>query len=347
MLKFLVLITLCIWSLYLASATVVLGESNDATGVVIELESTTSTGGNTTEEIWTVVNNGTFVEWTDVPTCTGTDKLAYNGSHLRCLSDEGGAGGNTTEEIRNAVNNSGFYNITSNISYFWDDTDDFNTTQMQNNAGTLTIVLSWLTDFIWTAVNNGTFMPIGTKVGNTTAEIQAAETDPNWAANYSAHNTTWSTDTDTFNTTDEIWTVVNNNTFAKVGDAGGVDDNDTLINLFVGNTSTKYSGNLSNVSHVGYVRANSLCAEQYADSHFCLEVELMKSTIDDDTIGANWQLWVAKGAPGYTAAANDCEGWTKETSEIGPFWDFTENTGVGAGKLTPCSSELNLACCGP
>lgn len=144
----------------------------------------------------------------------------------------GGSGGNTTEEMRDAINVTNLnYTINANRTDFWDNYTVTNSTQFENNGGTLNIVWSWLqglfievgtklgntTSEIWTVINNNTFVPFGTKLGNTTAEIQAAETDPNWAANYSAHNTTWSTDTDTdtWNTTSEIWTVVNNNTFSK------------------------------------------------------------------------------------------------------------------------------------
>jgi hypothetical protein len=115
--------------------------------------------------------------------------------------------------------------------------------------------------------------------------------------------------------------------------------------LITGYTSLSYDGNISNGTLNGYTAANAICNAEYSGSHFCLKSEVLK-TIASGNITFTGEVWFANGPPGYTAAANDCEGWTKVTSEIGPFWDWDENDGAGAGKLTPCSSELQLACCG-
>ncbi|MCK5610430.1 hypothetical protein KAR91_51635 [Candidatus Pacearchaeota archaeon] len=111
-----------------------------------------------------------------------------------------------------------------------------------------------------------------------------------------------------------------------------------------GFSALTYSGSITNGSLVGYAAANAICSSDFSGSHFCLESEVMKDNVVDS--GRSGQYWVAKGAPGYTANANDCEGWTKTSGELGPFWDFDENAGVGAGKLTTCLSTLKLACCG-
>jgi hypothetical protein len=113
----------------------------------------------------------------------------------------------------------------------------------------------------------------------------------------------------------------------------------------VGYTTSSYDGNITNGSLIGYVAANAICDANFVGSHFCLKSEILK-TIANGNAAFTGEVWFANGPPGYTAAANDCEGWTKVTSEIGPFWDWDENDGAGAGKLTPCSSELQLACCG-
>ena len=57
----------------------------------------------------------------------------------------GVAGGNTTQEIRDAVNDSVEYDFTSNQSYYWDDLNDFNSTQMEQSGSTLNILVTWFT----------------------------------------------------------------------------------------------------------------------------------------------------------------------------------------------------------
>lgn len=154
-------------------------------------------------------------------------------------------------------------------------------------------------------------------------------------------------DTDTFNTTEEILRAANNPEAINIT---WLRENVTRINVngtlgvVVGFTSGTYDGDLSYDTYTGYEAGNARCNADFPGSHFCLEVEVMNSNIIDGT-NHGVQAWVVKGAPGYTANANDCEGWTKTTDEIGPFWDYTENSGVGAGKLTPCTSTLKLACC--
>jgi hypothetical protein len=125
----------------------------------------------------------------------------------------------------------------------------------------------------------------------------------------------------------------------------GVSLNNLIFNLIVGYTNSSYNGNITNGSLIGYVAANAICNAEYSGSHFCLKSEILK-TIANGNTNFTGEVWFANGPPGYTAPANDCEGWTKVTNEIGPFWDWDENDGAGSGQLTPCSSELQLACCG-
>jgi len=131
----------------------------------------------------------------------------------------------------------------------------------------------------------------------------------------------------------------------QIGVGTSVNTNSTF-GVIVGISSNTFNGNMSNDSDIGYVRANSECNTEFPGSHFCLEVEVMKTNNINGSGYLSGQYWAAKGGPGFTANANDCEGWTKVTDEIGLFWDFNENAGVGAGKLTVCSSTLKLLCCG-
>ena len=113
-----------------------------------------------------------------------------------------------------------------------------------------------------------------------------------------------------------------------------------------GFSASTYSGNMSNATHIGYERPHQICADEYAGSHMCSCVEMMRAIANDDYDYGTNQTWCTNGAPGYIAAANDCEGYTKETSEIASFWDYGENNGAGSGKLTVCVSALKLSCCG-
>ncbi len=181
--------------------------------------------GNNSNEIWTVINNETFINWsslplanrttiswkniTDLPTCSFGTHLYSDGSILNCSTDASGGGGNTTAEMQTALNNSGgVYNLTSNVSVYWNNSIGMNTTQFTFIDKVISLGEAYLKT--WGDIY---YVVIGTKLGNTTAEIQAVETDPNWANNYSAHNATWNLDTDTFNTTSQMWFVANNGSF--------------------------------------------------------------------------------------------------------------------------------------
>jgi hypothetical protein len=71
------------------------------------------------------------------------------------------------------------------------------------------------------------------------------------------------------------------------------------------------------------------------------------SYINNSSIGAldGSNAWVAEGAPGYTANANDCSGWTNNTTTyLGAFWYFIAGGG-GNGSLINCSQLKPIACC--
>jgi len=218
--------------------------------------------------------------------------------------------------------------IYSDIKWGYNQTEAVtpNSTQMDYSDGNLNIKESWLTT-LWNAI-------FGTK---TTDDLTEGSTNL-------YNNQSWN------ETRADLL-------YSPIGTGGNASFNQTLTNgLYIsdgsdnlfgtlrGFTTASYNGNLSNDTMIGYIRGNKLCAEEFTGSHFCLEVEIIKNNILNTTVTG--QYWTAKGAPGFTAAANDCEGWTKTSGELGPFWDFNENAGVGAGKLTTCLSELQLSCCG-
>ena len=178
------------------------------------------------------------------------------------------------------------------------------------------------------------------------------------------------TDTDTWNTTDEIiavcaifnetWLIptstlnlTNDNDFysgTQVNNSinvlsSGVDLNITF-GLVVGATAGTYGGNISDGTLVGYSSGHSICANEYANSHFCMEVELLKTNELGAITGLSATYWYSVGAPGYTAEANSCSGHTtNSTTSLGAFWRY-DLPGVGQGKLTNCAQEKQLLCCG-
>lgn len=125
----------------------------------------------------------------------------------------------------------------------------------------------------------------------------------------------------------------------------GVSENLT-VGIIVGFTASEYDGNLSGATDIGYVNANAICENEYTGSYFCTVHEVIY------TIRQNWSFsgtyWVANGPPGYTANADDCQGWTSDSNTyLGPFWNFDGNAMAGYGRLTNCAQTKKLACCIP
>lgn len=126
---------------------------------------------------------------------------------------------------------------------------------------------------------------------------------------------------------------------------GGAGDPNGLFGMYQGPTAGSYNGAITFGGDSGYVAANAICASEYPGSHFCLEVEILK-TITSGSYSFAGTVWMQKGAPGYIADANDCKGWTSGVpSSLGPFWNWNA-AAAGYGALTPCSTSIPLACCG-
>ncbi len=117
-------------------------------------------------------------------------------------------------------------------------------------------------------------------------------------------------------------------------------------NRFVGTTTATSSGSFKSGGLVGYQAGNRICSLQYANSHICTVPELV-STIArnvNEFQGYNF-AWASMGAPGFTANANDCSGWTSNNNGyLGSWWQFSV-TGGGQGFLTNCAVVQPIACC--
>lgn len=120
------------------------------------------------------------------------------------------------------------------------------------------------------------------------------------------------------------------------------------LGVFQGSSTNPMPGRLVSGSLLGYDAANAICAGNFSGSHFCTDAEIIYSTNVIYTKAGFTQnsTWVAKGAPGYTANSNDCNGWTNNTvTFLGAFWDWNATTGGGAGFVTACNGVKSVACC--
>jgi hypothetical protein len=113
---------------------------------------------------------------------------------------------------------------------------------------------------------------------------------------------------------------------------------------FVGTTISNYDGNQG-----GYNGANNFCQTDIAtpdvNNHVCTTDEILELINTDNIPPAGTRGWFSNGPPGFTAWANDCGGWTKDGSELGAFWNFDVDGGLGA--LTSCNpaNARPFLCC--
>jgi len=122
----------------------------------------------------------------------------------------------------------------------------------------------------------------------------------------------------------------------------------TAITQVVTTTAT-YNGVFATGSLTGYLAANNICEARLSGSHLCETDELLEIIREQDITffgtGNIDGAWIAEGPPGFTANANDCNGWKSALdTRYGPFWVFDSNGG-GMGWLAPCNVSKPLACC--
>lgn len=124
-----------------------------------------------------------------------------------------------------------------------------------------------------------------------------------------------------------------------IGDGGG------SISKFIGTTTVKYFPAFATSTLTGYQAANDICNSDYFGSHFCRTYDMIVTIEQDDISDWSGSTWIAEGPPGFTANANDCNGWTSSsTAMFGPFWALDSNGG-GMAWLTSCQTQKTLACC--
>lgn len=137
----------------------------------------------------------------------------------------------------------------------------------------------------------------------------------------------------------------------KVNVSGDVFATGCFGPTFVGLTALSYAP--SAVS--GYYGANNKCQLDYPNDpgvHVCTSEEILESikcSVDGDPIRGvvdGTSAWINGGPPGFTANANDCQGWTSSAANAyGRYWIFNLASG-GRGTTTSCNSPgIPFACC--
>lgn len=109
-------------------------------------------------------------------------------------------------------------------------------------------------------------------------------------------------------------------------------------------TAASFSGNIVSGGSSGYAGANAACGQ---GTHMCTPDEVLHTvSCASATLPSGQSTWIANGAPSFTSpAANDCAGWTSNSSSAyGSFWQFNGSSG-GYGIATTCNLSLKIACC--
>lgn len=110
---------------------------------------------------------------------------------------------------------------------------------------------------------------------------------------------------------------------------------------FVGVTTLTYDGDALG----SYTAASAQCATDTGDSsaRVCTDFEVTLLVATGSTFGGSTaEVWVQDGAPGYTAFANDCDGWSSVASGYyGAYWNLSTKKAY----LSGCASSKKYACC--
>lgn len=265
--------------------------------------------------------------------CLGDEVLLGNGTCMNStlFQTGGGASGNPFDQILNVSSNVTFasVNVTNNVS----------------SSGWFNGLFNWTVSSIY-ATFTGALLTINDALLNTnfnqTAMIQ--NENATWSSTFnqsyagSLNNASYLS---TFNQSYEDFSY----NFTDVS-GGGTGNVSQQFNIILGFTTSGLTGNMSNSTTLGYVRANQVCASNFTGSHFCLKSEVLKN-IANGNFTFTGTAWFQNGPPGFTARASDCDAWTTSDGvALGPFWNWDRNVQAGQGALTSCAQSKPLMCCG-
>ncbi len=142
----------------------------------------------------------------------------------------------------------------------------------------------------------------------------------------------------------------------KISSSGDVRADGCFGPIFQGITGNSYAGDLGGGAN-GYFAANAQCAQTFTQMpgvHVCSTAEMLNSLkcakaypphkIKDAGLNGV-DIWIQDGPPGYTASANDCQGWQSASGgDLGRIWRMSSSNG-GQGFLTTCNQQIKFACC--
>lgn len=128
--------------------------------------------------------------------------------------------------------------------------------------------------------------------------------------------------------------------------ADGTNCQNVSLGFFVNFTSTKTTGNITNSTLNGYQAANTICDTEFPGTHMCQMHEILNTINDNRSIaGFGATFRASEGAPGFTANANDCDGWkTADGTALGSIWVGDTDNG-GSGSLVACNANRAIGCC--
>jgi hypothetical protein len=110
---------------------------------------------------------------------------------------------------------------------------------------------------------------------------------------------------------------------------------------WLGETTLAYDGN-----DIGSLTlANTQCKTDVADplARVCTDNDIIMLIASGSTFGGSTdEVWVHDGTPGYTANANNCDGWSSvAVTSYSGYWSLANKK----GNLSGCAMSKKYACC--
>jgi hypothetical protein len=326
--------------------------------------------GNSTAEIWGVVDNSTFLKIVNDLWNTTSDvwSVVYNGTF-----QTGSELYNTTADIWKVVDNSTFRKVADDL---------YNTTfpcgAITGNTSDLCSIVDTDTNIgnstaeIWGVVDNSTFRKIVDDLYNTTFPCGAL------TGNTSDLCSIVDTDTNIGNSTAEIWSVVDNSTFVKMANDLYNTTGDFQANLYISNctsgniwkadaggdmicgadttgsggvgvwmatggwtTPNETAGGTQNVNITGYMNASQFqsSADRWCNTTECYTLEELLA--DVDMWNTTSQIWAVVDNSTFVKIGNDlynttfpCGAITGNTSDLCSIVDTDTNIGNSSVEIS-------------
>ena len=286
-----------------------------------------------------------------------TDTFAWTGTHtfdwLSATSSLEYFRNTTTTWASYDTNWERNYNATTTLNGFTDNSANWNTAYNERGSQIAGTHLTW----------DGSELDVDDNLSDYTNDLGWTTWATSSAQNFWNVTTTWAGFGGEFTKYGNASTTIGNKSYSDlegspsdvITDGTNLSwDGDTLnasggaVTSITFSTLT-YDGEIASGGYTGYYAADLICNGDEAGSHFCDTGEVglfltgnASSTIDGVT------AWVKEYAPGYTANANDCNGFTNNSATyLGAFLDNTGGVTASSESywLTNCSVSKKLTCC--